>query len=51
MAEHDRLGHALNVPATGYIFVYGIEVVMLCATLIALAPLVRRIAPVAALSR
>jgi len=51
MAEQDRLGHALNVPATGYIFVYGIEVVMLCATLIALAPLVRRIAPVAALSR
>lgn len=43
MAAQGRFSHALNVPATGYIVVYSIEVVMLVATLIALAPLVRRV--------
>ena len=43
MASRDYFSHAFNVPATGYVFVYGIEIVMLLATLIALAPLVRRV--------
>jgi BCD family chlorophyll transporter-like MFS transporter len=43
MAANDVFSHAFNRPATGYIFVYGIEIVMLVATLIALAPLVRRV--------
>jgi BCD family chlorophyll transporter-like MFS transporter len=51
MAANDQFSHALNVPATGYIVVYSIEVVMLVATLVALAPLVRRVEPVAVLSR
>ncbi|MBX9793075.1 MAG: PucC family protein [Burkholderiaceae bacterium] len=50
MAANDQFTQAFNVPATGYIFVYSIEVVMLVATLIALAPLVRRAEPAAALS-
>ena len=42
MAEHGLLGTALMRPATGYSFVYHIELYLLFATLIALGPLVRR---------
>ena len=48
-AVHGVLGPALTHPATGYSFVYHIELYMLFATLIALGPLVRtRAAPAAA---
>ncbi len=36
-----HLGAALNLPATGYTFVYHIEIVLLFVTLIVLGPLVR----------
>jgi BCD family chlorophyll transporter-like MFS transporter len=39
---HGTLGSALVNPATGYSFVYHIEMYLLFATLIALGPLVRR---------
>ena len=42
LAEHGHLGSALASPATGYSFVYHIELYLLFATLIALGPLVRR---------
>jgi BCD family chlorophyll transporter-like MFS transporter len=41
LAASGRLGAALMDPATGYASVYGIEVVMLFATLVAVGPLVR----------
>lgn len=41
LAAHGRLGAALADPATGYGAVYGIEVLMLFATLVAIGPLVR----------
>jgi BCD family chlorophyll transporter-like MFS transporter len=41
---HD-LGPTLADPATGYGFVYGVEIVLLLATLVVLGPLVRPIAP------
>ena len=41
-AEHGLLGSALVNPATGYSFVYHIELYLLFGTLIALGPLVRR---------
>ena len=40
-AVHGALGSALTNPATGYSFVYHIEMYLLFATLIALGPLVR----------
>ena len=42
LAERGLLGHALTNPATGYSFVYHIELYLLFVTLIALGPLVRR---------
>ena len=42
LAERGFLGTALVNPATGYSFVYHIELYLLFATLIALGPLVRR---------
>ena len=39
-AKHGILGDALNHPATGYQFVYHIEIYLMFATLIALGPLV-----------
>lgn len=42
LAERGLLGTALTSPATGYSFVYHIEIYLLFATLIALGPLVRR---------
>ena len=42
VAMSGQLGEALAVPATGYAFVYHLELAMLFATLIALGPLVRR---------
>ncbi len=44
-AVHGALGPALTSPATGYSFVYHIEMYLLFATLIALGPLVRRTEP------
>ncbi|CAH2601015.1 Protein PucC [Rhodovastum atsumiense] len=41
LAEQGVFGPSLAVPVTGYGVVYGIEIVMLVATLVALAPLVR----------
>ena len=41
-AVHGSLGSALSHPATGYSFVYHVEMYLLFATLIALGPLVRR---------
>jgi MFS transporter, BCD family, chlorophyll transporter len=43
IAASGRLGEALNVPATGYQFVYHIEILLLFASLIALGPLARRV--------
>ena len=43
LAERGALGQALSGPATGYSFVYHIEIALLFATLIAIGPLVRRI--------
>ncbi len=42
LAARDHFSPALNGPATGYIAVYGIEMAMLVATVIALVPLMRR---------
>jgi BCD family chlorophyll transporter-like MFS transporter len=42
MAARNALGPELAGPATGYTFVYSIEVVLLFATLVAMLPLVRR---------
>jgi BCD family chlorophyll transporter-like MFS transporter len=42
LASHGVLGEAMNVPQSGYSFVYHIEIYLLFATLIALGPLVRR---------
>jgi BCD family chlorophyll transporter-like MFS transporter len=39
-AKHGMLGEALNHPATGYQFVYHIEIYLMFATLVALGPLV-----------
>ncbi len=41
LAAHGELGTALATPATGYSFVYHIELYLMFATLIALGPLVR----------
>ena len=41
-AVHGALGPALTSPATGYSFVYHIEMYLLFATLVALGPLVRK---------
>jgi BCD family chlorophyll transporter-like MFS transporter len=43
LAERGSLGEALSGPATGFSFVYHIEIALLFATLIAIGPLVRRI--------
>ena len=42
LAERGALGEALAGPATGYSFVYHMEIALLFATLIAIGPLVRR---------
>ncbi len=42
LAANGVLGQAMNGPATGYSFVYHIEIYLLFATLIAIGPLVRR---------
>jgi BCD family chlorophyll transporter-like MFS transporter len=41
LAIHDWLGHSLNMPATGYSFVYHVEIYLLFVVLVALGPLVR----------
>lgn len=41
LAQHQWLGEALSSPATGYSFVYHIELYLMFATLIAIGPLVR----------
>ena len=41
LAERGNLGPTLAVPATGYVTVYTIEIVLLFATLVAIGPLVR----------
>ena len=41
LAESGRLGEALQSPATGYSFVYHLEIGLLFLTLAALGPLVR----------
>ena len=43
LAARGALGQALSGPATGYSFVYHLEIALLFATLIAIGPLVRRI--------
>jgi BCD family chlorophyll transporter-like MFS transporter len=42
LAADGLLGPGLNMPATGYSFVYHIEIALLFATLVAIGPLVRR---------
>jgi BCD family chlorophyll transporter-like MFS transporter len=42
LAAQNRLGPSLNAPATGYSFVYAIEIVLLLAALVAMFPLLRR---------
>ena len=42
LAADGFLGPALNMPATGYSFVYHVEIALLFATLVAIGPLVRR---------
>ena len=42
LASHGALGEVLSSPATGYSFVYHIELYLMFATLIAIGPLVRR---------
>lgn len=44
LASAGVLGEAMNSPATGYSFVYHIEIFLLFTTLIAIGPLVRRTA-------
>ena len=41
LAESGRLGDALNLPSTGYLIVYHLEIALLFATLLAIGPLVR----------
>jgi len=41
LAVNYWLGHSLNMPATGYSFVYHVEIYMLFVVLVALGPLVR----------
>jgi len=41
LAVNDWLGHSLNMPATGYSFVYHVEIYLLFVVLVALGPLVR----------
>jgi len=41
LASHGALGEALAGPATGYSFVYHLEIALLFATLVAIGPLVR----------
>jgi BCD family chlorophyll transporter-like MFS transporter len=41
MASHGLFGHALTGPATGYVFVYALEIVLLMATVVAMLPLMR----------
>ena len=45
LATSGYWGEALNTPATGYSFVYHIEVALLFVTLVILGPLVRRAGP------
>ena len=45
LAENGSLGPVLVSPATGYVAVYAIEIVLLFATLIAVGPLVRAARP------
>ena len=42
LASDGFLGPGLNMPATGYSFVYHVEIALLFATLVAIGPLVRR---------
>ncbi len=42
LATNGFLGEGMNLPQTGYSFVYHIEIYMLFATLVAIGPLVRR---------
>jgi len=42
LVAHERLSAVLGGPAAGYTFVYSLEIVLLFATLAAMAPLVRR---------
>jgi BCD family chlorophyll transporter-like MFS transporter len=42
MAVRGDLGPALVSPATGYLFVYHVEIALLFAALVAMGPLVRR---------
>jgi MFS transporter, BCD family, chlorophyll transporter len=46
LATHGVLGDALSSPATGYSFVYHIELYLMFATLVAIGPLVRAGRPV-----
>jgi BCD family chlorophyll transporter-like MFS transporter len=41
LATDGLLGPALNMPSTGYSFVYHVEVALLFGTLVAIGPLVR----------
>jgi BCD family chlorophyll transporter-like MFS transporter len=45
MAQHGRLGVALETSSTGYGTVYAIEIALMFATLIAVGPLVRPVRP------
>jgi BCD family chlorophyll transporter-like MFS transporter len=45
LVAHDRFGAALAGPATGYMFVYSIEILLMFAALLAMAPLIRQSAP------
>ena len=42
LGERGLLLPALSQPATGYTFVYTLEIVLMCATLVAMAPLIKR---------
>jgi BCD family chlorophyll transporter-like MFS transporter len=50
LAARNDLGTALSGSATGYTVVYSIEVFLLCTTLFAMAPLIRRSGPPPALA-
>ena len=41
LAAKGLLGPALRSPATGYVFVYSVEIAMMLAAILAMAPLVR----------
>ena len=41
LAETGTLGEAMNLPSTGYLIVYHLEIALLFATLVAIGPLVR----------